>query len=654
MKRLCLYLIKPSKYDDDGYVIRHWRGVLPSNTLACLYGLTEAVRTQAPWAQRVQWQVRVIDETVQRVHVRAILRRAARRDTRTIVCLAGVQSNQFARARDLALALRTGGVAVLIGGFHVSGSLALLPTVPSEIQQLLDAGVTVVAGEVEGRWEGLLEAAWQGTLQPLYNFLQAPPALEDAPLPQVPPGYVRRFVAHNFATLDCGRGCPFACSFCTVINVQGRTMRFRRVEHILETIRANARQGISYYFFTDDNFCRNRHWEAILDGLIRLRQGEGLAIGFMVQVDTQSYKLPRFIEKVKAAGCSQVFIGMESLNPENLAAAGKRQNRIEEFQALLQAYRHAGINTHVAYILGFPFDDRASIRQDVARLCADLTPQQASFFMLTPLPGSRDHAVCVQQGQALDADLNRYDSFHATTAHPRMSRGAWAQAYRDAWATFYSRRNMIRILRRTAPANYWAVFANFIWYKNAIEVEQGHPMIEGFVRLKRRDERRPELPQESWGAFTRRRVADVWQYATGWPRLALEMEDVWLQTRSRSAAEERVVAALRQRVVRARHWRRLRHAELQALYHRAAVAMPAWWQRRWNPCAQALTWSRAPLRGFWRAHVRHWRQGRWDQVDLGALLFNSLQELALFTWFARTFFVHLLRRLLLTRAVKST
>lgn len=81
------------------------------------------------------------------------------------------------------------------------------------------------------------------------------------------------------------------------------------------------RHRISYYFLTDDNFCRNRHWETILDGLIRLRTEEGIRLAFMVQVDTQSYKLPRFVEKAKAAGCSQVFSGLESLNAQNLAAA---------------------------------------------------------------------------------------------------------------------------------------------------------------------------------------------------------------------------------------------------------------------------------------------------------------------------------------------
>ncbi|MBI2885133.1 MAG: radical SAM protein [Candidatus Omnitrophica bacterium] len=662
--RLVIYLIKPSNYDEDGYVIRYWRGVLPSNTLSCLYGLTEDVRERGVLGRRLQWRVELIDETVQRVNLRGILRAGRRRGTKALVCLVGVQSNQFARAGDLALACRAAGIDVLIGGFHVSGSLAMLPGIPPEIQRLLDAGVSVVAGEIEARWEGILQDAVAGRLQPVYDFLLQPPALQAAPMPRVVPGYLRRFVAPNFGTLDCGRGCPFNCSFCTVINVQGRAMRFRDVGWILETIRANYRRGISAYFFTDDNFCRNKYWEAILDGLIRLRQDEGIRIGFMVQADTQSYKLPNFIAKARAAGCAQVFIGLESLNPQNLEAAGKRQNRIADFQALISAYREAGINTHVAYIIGFPFDTSASVTADIQRLTDELGPEQASFFMLTPLPGSRDHVELLQQGAPLDPDLNRYDSFHATTDHPRMSRREWTGAYEAAWASFYHVENMKRILRRVSAENYWSVFANFIWYKNATMVERGHPMVHGFVRLKERLVRRPGLPIETRWQYARRRLGDLRRYLVLWPRLAFEMEEVWLQTRPRSLMEQRVIGELKQIPSSVRGWRRMRASELQQAYRRAAqalrdavphalpcvrLAVPTrlWlWLQRWNPCAQSLTWSRASLQRFWRRSAQALKWGRLDRVDVSGLVFHGLQELALFSTFAAVFFSQLLRRLL--------
>ncbi|MBI3009494.1 MAG: radical SAM protein [Candidatus Omnitrophica bacterium] len=637
--------------------------MLPSNTLTCLYGLTEDVRQRGVLGSRLHWQIKLIDETVQRVDVPAILRRSRRRDTKTIVCLVGVQSNQFARANDLAMEFRKGKIDVLIGGFHVSGSLAMLPELPSEIKALLDAGVSVVAGEIEGRWEAILRDAVDGKLNPIYNFLREPPALQAAPLPRISKPYAKRFVSPNFSTLDCGRGCPFNCSFCTVINVQGRVMRFRDVERLLQAIRENYHHHrIGSYFFTDDNFCRNKYWEAILDGLIRLRQEEGIHIGFMVQADTQSYKLLRFIEKAKAAGCSQVFIGLESLNPKNLEAAGKRQNKLENFRALFEAYRQAGINTHAAYIIGFPFDTLSSVRQDIDQLIEDLGPEQASFFMLTPLPGSQDHSVLVRQGVELDADLNRYDSFHATTRHPKMSREEWTQAYNEAWKRFYSLKNMKRILWRVNPENYWAVFANFIWYKNSWEVEQGHPMIHGFVRLKARKERRPGFPIESPWRYLKHRLCDFWRYARLWPRLALEMEEVWLQTRKRSVLEQRVVEELQRLPSSVRGWRRMRVSEIQHAYQQAVGVlyrnMPhvpplsnpipsrlLLWLKRWNPCSHSLTWTRRSMQRFWKQSLIHLRQGRIHYLDITGVVFNGIQELSIFITFASLFFSRLLIRL---------
>src|SRR3989338_5464463 len=89
IRRLILYLIKPSNYDEDGYVIRYWRGVLPSNTLSCLYGLTDDVRERGTLGEGLQWRIELIDETVQRVPVRGILLDGRRRGTKALAWLVG-------------------------------------------------------------------------------------------------------------------------------------------------------------------------------------------------------------------------------------------------------------------------------------------------------------------------------------------------------------------------------------------------------------------------------------------------------------------------------------------------------------------------------------------------------------------------------------
>jgi hypothetical protein len=205
-----VFLVRPSKYDNEGFVIRHWLAVVPSNSLACLYGLTEDVRRR-PLLGDVDIRIHVVDEAVTKIPLGRISRLNRRTGERVLVCLVGVQTNQFCRAADIALALRREGVQVMVGGFHVSGMLAMFPTISPEIQQLVDSGVSVVAGEVEHRWAQLLRDAYERNLERIYRFLEDPPDLYQAPGPIKDKRSGRRFFHSNYGTIDCSRGCPFHC-----------------------------------------------------------------------------------------------------------------------------------------------------------------------------------------------------------------------------------------------------------------------------------------------------------------------------------------------------------------------------------------------------------------------------------------------------------
>ena len=219
---LSVCLIKPSRYDDEGFVVRYWRGVLPNNTVACFQGLTENIR-QCGLLGDVDLHVRVFDEAVMQFRIQEIVDLHRSPGQQVLAALVGVQTNQFCRAADIASALRREGIPVIIGGFHVSGMIAMFPELSAEIRQLLDSGVAVFAGEVEDRWLEVLRDALEGNLKAVYNFLRDPPNLSCAPVPVIDKRYLRNFVASKMATLDCSRGCPFHCSFCTIINVHGRT-----------------------------------------------------------------------------------------------------------------------------------------------------------------------------------------------------------------------------------------------------------------------------------------------------------------------------------------------------------------------------------------------------------------------------------------------
>ena len=142
----------------------------------------------------------------------------------------------------------------------------------------------------------------------------------------------------------------------------GRKSRFHTADDVEHLVRLNWRQRICKFFITDDNFARNKQWESIFDRLTVLRERDGIPLGLMIQVDTLCHRIPNFIDKAKRAGVTRVFIGLENINPENLAGAKKRQNRITEYRTMLLAWKARGIITLAGYILGFPADTPEAIR----------------------------------------------------------------------------------------------------------------------------------------------------------------------------------------------------------------------------------------------------------------------------------------------------
>jgi len=583
-KKFRIVLIKPSKYDDEGYVIRFWKGVLPSNTLNVLHGLTEEVKSSRVFGD-LRIEIVTFDETAEKLPVRKIIRWSRRPSTKLVVGLVGVQTNQFPRAFDLARRFRAAGVDVIMGGFHTSGTINMLGEREPDIRELVKESISIVSGEVEENWAEILADALHGRLKPIYSFAQDLQNLVDigsAPLPRISPKTMRHFAKPSFGTADTSRGCPFACSFCTIINVQGRKMRERSPESIAEMLRRNYREhGVSFYFFTDDNFARKKLWRETFEAIINLKK-EGIKISFMMQVDL-ARKPKDFVRLAGEAGCTQVFIGMESVNPENLKAEGKGQNQVEEYQNIINEWHDAGVVVHTGYIIGLPFDTKEQVAHDIRYLMDVIHPDQSSFFMLTPLPGSHDHREMKKRGEWMDPDFNKRDSFHATIKHPNMTAEEWYQAYQDAWKAFYSKENMIRILSRWNhnPKAYWNLMSCFFWYKNAALIEREHPMIAGFFRLKDRLSRRPGFAIDPLPVHLWKRTKEVTRLFTFWVKFIKEMEEVWLQTRKKSENEEKWLEEAQR--IQGEIWRSLKIREWQKLYANAKAALPLKARTRLDP-----------------------------------------------------------------------
>lgn len=502
-------LIKPSHYDDDGYVIQWLRTFVPSNSLACLHALVKDVQERRALGDDVDIVLNTRDEIHAIVSTKKIIRRIRQDGGRGIVFLTGVQSNQFPRAADLAREFRAAGIDVVIGGFHVSGCLSMLPGIPPEIRALQDEGVILFAGEAEQRMEQLLTDAYRGELKPVYNFLKDLPDLQNQVMPMLPREIVGGYLGET--SFDAGRGCPFQCTFCAIINVQGRKSRHRDADDVEQVIRANLAQGIHKFFITDDNLARNKNWEPIFDRMIEMREQQGLHFKFLMQVDTQCYKIPRFIDKAVRAGCSRVFIGMESIAPKNLAAAGKVQNHVEQYRTMLQMWRDKKVVTVAGYILGFPADTPESIARDIATIQRKLPIDMVEFFCLTPLPGSADHQALHRQGVPMEIDMNNYDLEHITTGHPRMSAAEWREIYDRAWHLYYSPEHIATLLRRARAdgIKLGRIIWSILFYYGAYRFERVHPLQCGVFRRKVRISRRPGLPRVNPLLFYPKRLWEI-------------------------------------------------------------------------------------------------------------------------------------------------
>ena len=209
-RRFQIALIKPSHYDDDGYVIQWLRSFIPSNSLAAVYSLVADARDRRVLGADIAIDIDAVDEINTRIRPKAIIERFRRHRNFGLVFLVGVQSNQFPRALDIARPLRAAGVPVAIGGFHVSGCLAMLDTMQSDLQAALDLGITLYAGELEERCDRFLYDAAAGRLEPIYNYLKDLPGIETTPAPILPKRYLER-TYKLMTSFDAGRGCPFEC-----------------------------------------------------------------------------------------------------------------------------------------------------------------------------------------------------------------------------------------------------------------------------------------------------------------------------------------------------------------------------------------------------------------------------------------------------------
>jgi hypothetical protein len=457
MKELRVILIKPSKYESGGSVERFKTGFMPNATLYHIASLTPSRIGQA----RVH--VRTIDEYVHTdLHYLRLLHADA--DATTLVALVGVQSHQFHRALDLAAYARRNGVRhCVIGGPH---------PMTCDTSPFHGCGVSFSLAEAELVWREILEDALHGELQPVYGAerrwaAELPNVVVDPPSP----ADLARYWAPMLGLYPV-RGCPYRCNFCSVIKISGRQVRSPEISSILESLHRAKQAGIEMIMFVSDNFNKFPRVRELLQAMIE----ERLDLRFFCQCDTQISKDPELVALLGRAGCFEMFLGVESFSRDALKWVGKYHNHPSSYAEIVRSCEQAGIRAHFSNIIGFPDHDQDAIDHHLEVL-KTLRPKVASFFILTPIPGTEQYDEYRRAGLITELNLDRFDATNLTWIHPKLSaKGLLDQLYR-CYVDYHG--FLLRTNRDLTPEDQRiAIFNRFT------ASQRMHPMAGGIDRLR--------------------------------------------------------------------------------------------------------------------------------------------------------------------------
>ena len=371
-------------------------------------------------------EVKIVDEVVEDI------------DFNIDVDLVGISVMTYLapRAYEIAAKFRARGVKVVIGGIHPS-------MCPDEAKEHADS---VVVGEAERTWGLLIEDLRRGELKPFYreNELQE---LVGLPIPR------RDLLSRkSYWTTNCvqtSRGCPFACDFCTVTIFGGNQFRLRPVEEVVEEVR---RLNRGFVVFVDDNIAGNKAYaKQLFKALIPLKIHWGSQASLTMTRDAE------LLELAAKSGCTALFIGVESISEENLAAANKKFNKVAKFREEFKKFHDYGIMIQTGMIFGFDHDDESAFERTVEFL-EENRIELVMFNILTPLPGTDFYKKMDAEGRIIDRDWSHYDGRHVVFQPRLMSPETLQEGFFWAYHKFYS---VPSIFKRVLPS-FWNLPAKYL------------------------------------------------------------------------------------------------------------------------------------------------------------------------------------------------
>ncbi len=399
-----LLLIQPSPHDAQGRPVKKRKLHFVGLALPLLAALTPP-----------DWQVEICLETIEEVPL----------DTDADLVGIGSMGHGIMRSFELARAFRDRGKKVILGGYMAS-------LVPEEAARHADA---VIVGDAEAVWTEMLADARAGRLRPVY---QRELTELSTPLPRFDLILGKRI--GDFLPVQAGRGCPHACSFCSVHCLyRGRYLR-RNLDEVVRDIRQVKELGFRNFLLLDDNIGADPDYLRAL-----CRAIAPLGLQWLSQCAITIGRQPELLRELAAAGCTALSFGLESIAPDSLAAMHKQWSDPAEYPTLIAAVQGAGIDVSSEMVVGGEGDTLASIVATAEFIEANgiVLPR---FYILTPIPGTDFFREMQAAGRLCHEEYARYNGSEAVHVPRHMSAAELSAAY---WRLYERVFTLRRIVGRT-------------------------------------------------------------------------------------------------------------------------------------------------------------------------------------------------------------
>lgn len=410
MSKKKILFIYPSSYDNQNRLIKSRNSFIPSRTLPYLAALTPA-----------RYETRIIDELVDELNFDEDV---------SMVALTGMLRH-IPRAIDIAGEFRKRGVPSLIGGV---GAFSLRDMVEES-----GAFESFIIGEVDETWQDILHDFEAGRLKRCYECA-APPQLSGLPPARFDllnmKKYLRSFVnvKDPIIPIETSRGCPHNCRFCLVTRYFGKKMRYRPVNEVVDEIKY---QGAKHILFTDDNIAINFARAQEL-----FRAIKPLGIQWFGQFESRMAENPKLLRLAAESGCRTAFVGIESVEKNNLISIDKHQSAKLDFKDVVSGFKEAGIDLFASLIFGMDHDTAEIIDRTIEQ-SIKLNIDAIIPWMLTPMPGTACYDDFKKDNRLTHKNYSLYDAWHLVIRPKQMSPAEFEEHYWQGLRRFYSLRSIL-------------------------------------------------------------------------------------------------------------------------------------------------------------------------------------------------------------------